>query len=91
MCTPSTHRNPHLSLEEGDRKAYYETYENTKKTNDQLIKDMKDENNQLRKDIASLQRDMNTRGGLSPDQAEMAEEAKKVREIPCYGTVFNTQ
>ena len=41
---------------EGDRKAYYETYENTKKTNDQLTKDMKDENNQLRKEIANVQR-----------------------------------
>jgi DNA-binding transcriptional regulator GbsR (MarR family) len=63
---------------EGDRKAYYETYENTKKTNDTLIKDMKEENNQLRKEIANLQREMNQKGGMSAEQAEVDEELKKL-------------
>lgn len=74
---------PDSLTSEGDRKAYYETYENTKKTNDQLIKDIKEENNQLRKEIASLQREMNIKGGLSADQAEVEEEARRVgaREI----------
>jgi DNA-binding transcriptional regulator GbsR (MarR family) len=63
---------------EGDRKAYYETYENTKKTNDQLMKDLKEENSQLRKEIANLQREMQNKGGLSGDQSEVEEELKKV-------------
>ena len=39
---------------------------------------MKEENNQLRKEIANLQREMNQKGGMSAEQAEVDEELKKL-------------
>ena len=63
---------------EGDRKAYYETYENTKKSNDAYIKDIREENNTLRKELAAIQRELSVKGGISAAESEVNDELKKV-------------
>mmetsp|Transcript_65171 Transcript_65171/g.157755 ORF Transcript_65171/g.157755 Transcript_65171/m.157755 type:complete len:597 (+) Transcript_65171:202-1992(+) len=59
-----------FQLLEGDRKAYFETYENTKKQNDELVRSLRDKNKELRKQLAGLQREASTRAG-SRDDAEV--------------------
>ncbi len=46
-----------FDLLQGDRKAYFETYEATKKANEQLLKDLRDGNKDLRKRLSNLQKE----------------------------------
>lgn len=49
-----TDREAFACISEGDRKAYFETYEQTKTRNEDTIKDVRERNERLRKDIAKL-------------------------------------
>lgn len=42
---------------QGDRKAYFDTYEATKRANEQQLKELRDMNKELRRQLADLQRE----------------------------------
>ena len=56
-----------FQLLEGDRKAYFETYETTKRTNEQLFRELRAKNRELRQALANLQREHGTSGGSGQD------------------------
>lgn len=45
-----------FDLLQGDRKAYFETYETTKRSNEAQLKDLRDANKDFRRQLAELQR-----------------------------------
>lgn len=46
-----------FDLLQGDRKAYFETYEATKKANEQLLRELREANKDLRKRLSNLQKE----------------------------------
>lgn len=56
-----------FQLLEGDRKAYFETYETTKRTNEQLFRELRAKNRELRQALANLQREHGSGGGVGQD------------------------
>lgn len=70
-----------FQLLEGDRKAYFETYEQTKKQNDALIREIRAENQELRKAIGELKREQGSRGSATDDKQEIASETARTNKL----------
>jgi len=70
-----------FQLLEGDRKAYFETYETTKRTNEQLFRELRAKNRELRQALANLQRESgsNARGGQDDEIARVSAELNAKR------------
>lgn len=66
-------------LLEGDRKAYFETFENQKKQNDAQMKQLRAENGELRLAIGDLKKE-NSRSSVDSDQ-ELNTEMRKVARL----------
>jgi len=70
-----------FQLVEGDRKAYFETYEQTKKQNDELIREMRVGNQELRKSIASRKKAHVGKSGHNQADDEVDAETKRVHHL----------
>lgn len=57
-----------FQLLEGDRKAYFETYETTKRTNEQLFRELRAKNRELRQALANVQREQGGAGAGQDDE-----------------------
>ena len=70
-----------FQLLEGDRKAYFETYEQTKKQNDALVREIRAENQELRKAIGELKREQGGRRSGEDDQKELSGQTSRVNKL----------
>jgi chromosome segregation ATPase len=70
-----------FQLLEGDRKAYFETYEQTKKQNDATVREIRAENAELRKAISELKREHRGSRSAKDDQQELSQETSRVNRL----------
>jgi len=70
-----------FQLVEGDRKAYFETYEQTKRQNDETIREMRASNQELRKSISNRKRGAVGKRGRNQADDEVDAETKRVHHL----------